>query len=74
MLVGLYVRLRLVETPEFLQTLAQKEQVRVPMVAVLREHLRPLLLGIGAAIATFVVFYLMTVFALCSTTSRFKRS
>jgi metabolite-proton symporter len=63
-LVGLYVRLRLVETPEFLQSLAQKEQVRVPMVAVLREHPRPLLLGIGAAVATFVVFYLMTVFAL----------
>jgi MFS family permease len=40
------------------------ERVKVPVVAVLRDHGRALLLGTLLAISTFVVFYLMTVFAL----------
>jgi metabolite-proton symporter len=62
--VGLYVRLRLEETPAFLQALANDERVRVPMLTVLREHPRVLVLGMFAATATFVIFYLMTVFTL----------
>ncbi len=62
--VGLYVRLRLEETPAFLQALANDERVRVPMLTVLREHSRVLVLGMFAATATFVIFYLMTVFTL----------
>lgn len=62
--VGLYVRLRLVETPEFRESMARNEQVRMPVLAVMKHHPRELLLGIGSALSTFVVFYLMTVFAL----------
>ncbi len=61
---GLYVRLQITETPVFQQTLDRHERVRVPMLAVLREHPRELLLGTLIAVATFVLFYLMTVFAL----------
>jgi metabolite-proton symporter len=69
-LVGLYVRLRIEETPDFRRTLERDERVRVPMVAVIREHGLTLLLGTFAAVAVFVVFYLMTVFALSWGTSK----
>ena len=62
--VGLYVRLRLVETPEFRLALERGERVRVPVLRVFSNHWRELVLGTLAATATFVLFYLMTVFAL----------
>jgi metabolite-proton symporter len=61
---GLYVRLRLEETPAFRKAVANNERVRMPMMAVLRDHPVTLVLGTFAATATFVVFYLMTVFSL----------
>ena len=69
-LVGLYVRLRIEETPDFRRTLERNERVRVPIAAVIREHAPTLLLGTFAAVAVFVVFYLMTVFALSWGTSK----
>jgi metabolite-proton symporter len=62
--VGLYVRLRLTETPAFQRAVEHNERVRVPILTVVREYPRALVLGTFAAVATFVVFYLMTVFAL----------
>lgn len=62
--VGLYVRLRLTETPAFQAAVAKNERVRMPMLAVLRQHPGELVLGTFAATATFVIFYLMTVFTL----------
>jgi MFS family permease len=62
--VGLYVRLRLEETPAFQRAIDNDERVRVPMLTVMTQHTRMLLLGTLSAIATFVVFYLMTVFTL----------
>ncbi|SFL47457.1 MFS transporter [Rugamonas rubra] len=63
-LVGLYVRLRITETPAFQQVLDKNERVKIPVVAVFRDHGRALVLGTLIAMATFVLFYLMTVFAL----------
>ena len=62
--VGLYVRLKITETPDFQAVLDRNERVKVPVVAVLREHRRALVLGTLMAMSTFVLFYLMTVFAL----------
>lgn len=62
--LGLYVRLRLTETPAFRQALERREVVQVPMIAVCRRHPRELVLGTLSAITVFVLFYLMTVFAL----------
>ncbi len=62
--VGLYIRLRLVETPEFRRALESGERVRVPMYAVVAKHARALVIGTIATVATFEVFYLMTVFLL----------
>ncbi len=63
-LVGLYIRLQLVETPAFKHSLAQGERVRVPFFVVFTKYPQALVLGTLAAACTFVVFYLMTVFAL----------
>ncbi|MEO6078279.1 MAG: MFS transporter [Steroidobacteraceae bacterium] len=69
-LVGLYVRLRIEETPAFRRTLANNERVKVPIAEVFLRHGGTLLLGTFAAVAVFVVFYLMTVFALSWGTSK----
>ena len=68
-IVGLYVRLRLAETPDFLKIVETNERVRMPMVTVIMIHTKALLLGTLSAITTFVLFYLMTVFALSWGTS-----
>ncbi|MBB3655368.1 metabolite-proton symporter [Rhizobium sp. BK650] len=62
--VGLYVRLKIAETPEFQKAVEKHERVAVPVATVFRGHLRSLILGTFIAVATFVLFYLMTVFTL----------
>ncbi len=68
-LMGLYIRLKLVETPAFRRTLERGERVRVPLLAVFSRHGAALALGTLATTVTFVLFYLMTVFALSWATS-----
>jgi MFS family permease len=63
-LLGLYVRLTITETPVFQEARARGEQVKVPVVAVFRDHAKTLVAGVMVSLATFVLFYLMTVFAL----------
>jgi metabolite-proton symporter len=63
-LVGLYVRLTITETPVFQEALSRRDPVEVPMVVVFRDHPWTLLVGTLSSLATFVLFYLMTVFAL----------
>ena len=62
--LGLYVRLTITETPIFASALERQEQHAVPIVAVLRRNLRQLIAATASCLATFVLFYLMTVFAL----------
>jgi metabolite-proton symporter len=62
--LGLWIRLKLVETPEFQRAIEREERVRLPMLVVLAKHPRALFLGTVASLSTFVVFYLMAVFAL----------
>jgi MFS family permease len=68
-LVGLYVRLTITETPVFREVLNRCERVKVPIFVVFRDHRRTLVLGVLVSLATFVLFYLMTVFALSWGTS-----
>jgi len=63
-LVGLYVRLTITETPVFREAVNRKARVSVPMIAVFQKHTRTLILGVLVALSAFVIFYLMTVFAL----------
>ncbi len=62
--VGLYVRLNITETPAFLESLKSNKRVKVPVITLFKEHRRHLLIGTFIALATFVLFYLMTVFTL----------
>jgi metabolite-proton symporter len=61
-LIGLYVRLKISETPVF--RAAEGQRVNVPVIGVFRHHARAVIAGILICLATFVLFYLMTVFAL----------
>ncbi|MGJ9416504.1 MFS transporter [Massilia sp. CMS3.1] len=62
--VGLYVRLKIHETPDFQAVIDKGERVKVPVVTVFKDHGRALVLGTLMATSTFVLFYLLTVFAL----------
>ena len=62
--VGLYVRLTITETPIYREAMGREERSRVPMLEVFREYPKNLVTGILSSLATFVLFYLMTVFAL----------
>lgn len=63
-IVGLYIRLKLHETPAFQKVLDKQKEVNVPFKEVVTKHYKMLFLGTIAAVCTFVVFYLTTVFAL----------
>ena len=68
-LVGLYVRLRIAETPVFTAAVTRQTRVRVPMFVVLRDYRGTVIAGTMLSLATFVIFYLMTVFTLSWGTS-----
>lgn len=74
-LLGLYVRLTITETPVFQAAMQRAEQVKVPTLSVLRHHTRALVAGILVSLATFVLFYLMIVFTLSwgTTALHYKR-
>jgi metabolite-proton symporter len=61
---GLFIRLKITETPEFAKAVEKSERVEVPFFDVFRSHKLSLVLGTMAALATFVLFYIMTVFSL----------
>lgn len=68
-LVGLYVRLRITETPAFRRLVEKQARVAVPLLTVCARQARALILGTVMALATFVLFYLLTVFCLSWGTS-----
>ncbi|MER7772479.1 MFS transporter [Kitasatospora sp. NPDC096140] len=64
--VGLFVRLRIEESPLF-RSAGRGE--RAPSLEVLREHWRPVLAGGGAITVGYALFYLTTTYALAYATS-----
>ncbi|MBI3222748.1 MAG: MHS family MFS transporter [Nitrosomonadales bacterium] len=63
-IVGLYVRLKLAETPVFAKALATHQPVKLPLAELFRHHAKPLLLGALAMVVCYALFYITTVFAL----------
>jgi metabolite-proton symporter len=61
-LFGLYVRLTITETPAF--AAARHRLEKLPMLVVLRDYPATVVIGTLVSLATFVIFYLMTVFTL----------
>ena len=62
--IGLYVRLKLIETPEFQMILDRQATVSVPIATILKRHKRDLALGTVIGSLNFVLFYLIAVFLL----------
>lgn len=62
--IGLWVRLRLTETPAFAAALAEAPPAKVPLVELLRAHGGQTLVGVFGVIACFALFYISTAFAL----------
>jgi metabolite-proton symporter len=63
-IVGLFVRLKLLETPEFTKIKEARQEVKVPVGEVVREYKKNVLLGWGARYIDGVVFNVYAVFTL----------
>lgn len=64
MLVGLYVRFKLAETPAFAQALQNHQTLKMPIKSLLNKHWRPVVLGALAMTVCYNLFYTATVFCL----------
>lgn len=63
-IVGLWVRLNLVESTAFEKTVRTGKVQKLPLAAAFRTYWRELILGTFYMLATYVLFYLMTTFSL----------
>jgi len=70
-LVGLFIRLRIMESPVFAKIKEARRVVQMPVVALLRSDTRNVLLAAGMYLAHGVLFYAMTVYTLAYTTSEY---
>ncbi len=67
--LGLWVRLRIAETPAFREALNRKAPPAVPVAVLFKRHLGAVLAGTAGAIACFAIFYLSTAYALAQGTT-----
>lgn len=63
-IIGLYVRLKLTETPVFAKVLQTHSLVKFPLIELFSRHLAPLILGAMAMVVCYALFYISTVFSL----------
>jgi metabolite-proton symporter len=62
--VGLFIRLRIMETPAFMQVQESHTEARMPILDVLRTYPKNVLLAMGMRIAENGTFYILTAFVL----------
>ena len=63
-LIGLYVRVSLHESPVFAKVQQAKAQVKVPIGTLLSKHMKATILGTFIMLATYTLFYIMTVYSM----------
>lgn len=63
-ILGLWIRLKLTETPEFAAMRAHEEAARLPLAETLTRHSGAVVAGTFATVACFAIFYITTAFAL----------
>ncbi|MFC9362598.1 MFS transporter [Rhodococcus sp. NPDC057014] len=63
-MIGLYVRLKLEETPVFARAVARGEKVKTPIAEVFKTSWRQLIIGTFVMLATYTLFYIMTTWVL----------
>jgi len=62
--IGLYIRLRILETPMFAQRLKENKISRLPSIEVIKDHWKPILLSAFARLSEQAPFYVITTFTL----------
>jgi MFS transporter, MHS family, shikimate and dehydroshikimate transport protein len=62
--VGLWIRLKIEETPAFTELQQKQEREKAPAVEVMRDHKKPVLRAIGMRCSENITFYMLIVFAL----------
>jgi metabolite-proton symporter len=70
--VGLFIRLKIMETPAFSQVKESGTEARMPMVEVLRDYPKNVLLTMGARLSEGQVFNIFAVFALTYATTQLE--
>ncbi len=68
--IGLYVRLRILETPVFARAVERGEKVKAPVAEVFRTSWRQLIIGTFVMLATYTLFYIVTTWALSFGTAK----
>lgn len=63
-ILGLWVRLKLTETPEFAAAQAEAPPPAVPLATLFQSHLGAAIAGTFAVVACFAIYYIATAFAL----------
>ncbi len=63
-MIGLYVRLAIAETPVFTNLLKQHQRVVFPLKEIVKHHSASLVLGAMAMVVCYALFYISTVFSL----------
>lgn len=60
--VGLFFRMKLLESPAFLAVIEKGEVARQPILEVFRKYLKPVVIGGGIVLCTTVAFYVQAIF------------
>ncbi len=68
-LIGLYVRVSLHESPVFTKVAKEGKRVKVPLGTLLTKHMRATILGTFIMLATYTLFYIMTVYSMTYSTA-----
>ena len=68
-IIGLYVRVSLHESPVFEKVAKAKKQVKIPLGTLLTKHVRVTILGTFIMLATYTLFYIMTVYSMTFSTA-----
>jgi MFS transporter, MHS family, shikimate and dehydroshikimate transport protein len=62
--IGIFIRLRIDETPDFKRVLREAKVSRLPVLEAIRRHPKDLLIGLGARITEISWIYVLTIFGL----------
>ncbi len=67
--VGMFIRLKIEESPEFTEAQSRGEVVKAPLVQVIREYPREVMISAGIRFADNVLYYIFATFALAYLTT-----
>ncbi|EKS28837.1 MFS transporter [Afipia felis] len=71
-LVGLYIRLNIMETPEFAKIKESRKEVQIPFATMIQEYPKEIVAGMGARYIDGVFFNIFGVYSIAFLTSQLK--